>query len=261
MKTEEKRVEFYIQDVEFSYEKKKILKGIRADFRGAGVYGIFGPNGSGKSTLLKCCSGILKPERGSILVQNRAVNSLSCQERSRLIACVPQEHRLSFPFTVEEVILMGRTPYLGGIRGPKGEDREMAWSAMEEIGIAELSGRPYTQLSGGQRQLVLMGRALAQDTPVLILDEPTSALDFKNQMKVFEILRTLAAKGKLILACTHDPNHVKWFCDQVLILKEGEVMARGAVSDTLTQPCLESLYGQICQLQNDVIIPKRNACA
>ncbi len=211
MKAEDRKVEFCIQDVEFSYEKKKILKGIRADFRGAGVYGIFGPNGSGKSTLLKCCSGILKPERGSILVQNRAVNSLSCQERSRLIACVPQEHRLSFPFTVEEV--------------------------------------------------VLMARALAQDTPVLILDEPTSALDFKNQMKVFEILRTLAAKGKLILACTHDPNHVKWFCDQVLVLKEGEVMARGVVSDTLTQPCLEDLYGQICQLQNDVIIPKRNACA
>ena len=107
---------------------------------------------------------------------------------------------------------MGRTPYLGGIRGPKGEDREMAWSAMEEIGITELSDRPYTQLSGGQRQLVLMARALAQDTPVLVL-------------------------------------------------KEGEVMARGAVSDTLTQPCLEGLYGQICQLQNDVIIPKRNACA
>ena len=165
MKTEEKRVEFCIQDVEFSYEKKKILKGIRADFRGAGVYGIFGPNGSGKSTLLKCCSGILKPERGHILVQNRAVNSMSCQERSRLIACVPQEHRLSFPFTVEEVVLMGRTPYLGGIRGPKGEDREMAWRAMEEIGIAELADRPYTQLSGGQRQLVLMARALAQDTP------------------------------------------------------------------------------------------------
>ena len=242
MKAEDRKVEFCIQDVEFSYEKKKILKGIRADFRGAGVYGIFGPNGSGKSTLLKCCSGILKPERGHILVQN-------------------QEHRLSFPFSVEEVVLMGRTPYLGGIRGPKGEDREMAWNAMEEIGIAELSDRPYTQLSGGQRQLVLMARALAQDTPVLILDEPTSALDFKNQLKVFEILRTLAAKGKLILACTHDPNHVKWFCDQVLILKEGEVMARGAVSDTLTQHCLESLYGQICQLQNDVIIPKRNACA
>lgn len=126
---------------------------------------------------------------------------------------------------------MGRTPYLGGIRGPKGEDREMAWSAMEEIGITELSDRPYTQLSGGQRQLVLMARALAQDTPVLIL------------------------------ACTHDPNHVKWFCDQVLILKEGEAMARGAVSDTLTQHCLESLYGQICQLRNEVIIPKRNAYA
>lgn len=157
MKIEEKRVEFCIQDVEFSYEKKKILKGIRADFRGAGVYGIFGPNGSGKSTLLKCWFRYSETGKG----QHSGTESGG--EQHELSGTkppdwpgVPQEHRLSFPFSVEEVVLMGRTPYLGGIRGPKGEDREMAWSAMEEIGIADLADRPYTQLSGGQRQLVLM---------------------------------------------------------------------------------------------------------
>ena len=178
------------------------------------------------------------------------------RERGHLIAYVPQEHSLSFPFTVEEVVLMGRTPHLGGLNRPRRKDEGMAHAAMEEIGIAELAEKPYTQLSGGQRQLVLLARAIAQDTPVIILDEPTSALDFRNQLLVYEILRKLAGKGKMIIACTHDPNHVKWFCDEVLILKAGMVLCQGAVSITLTESCLRELYGGICELRDGMIVPQ-----
>lgn len=250
------KTELQIRQVRFSYEREEILKGIDAGFSGPGMYGVFGPNGSGKTTLLKCCTGILHPHSGSIELQGRSVHRLSCRERGRQIAYVPQEHRLSFPFTVEEVILMGRTPHLGGFGQPSGEDVERTHGAMEEIGIRSLASHAYTRLSGGQRQLVLLARAIAQDTPVVILDEPTSALDFKNQLRVFEILRRMAEQGKLVIACTHDPNHVKWFCQKVLVLKDGQVLCHGNVEETLTQTCLKELYGDVCTLRNGMVLPK-----
>lgn len=248
-------MEIKIEQVRFAYEKREILKGINVVFHGSGMYGVFGPNGSGKTTLLKCCAGLLAPGDGRITIQGDSLKKLSCRERGRRLAYVPQEHRLSFPFTVEEVVLMGRTPYLGGLGNPGSEDVEVAYRAMEEIGITDLRAQAYTQLSGGQRQLVLLCRAIAQDTPIIILDEPTSALDFKNQLKVYEILKKMAEKGKMVIACTHDPNHVKWFCEKVLILKEGQVVSYGEVQETLTQSCLEYLYGGICRLKADMIIP------
>mgnify|MGYP000038876449 CR=1 FL=1 len=249
-------MEFQIKQVNFCYDKEMILKGVAGGFREAGLYGIFGPNGSGKTTLLKCCAGILSPQKGSIEFAGNSLHRMNYRERGHLISYVPQEHSLSFPFTVEEVVLMGRTPHLGGLNRPHRRDEEVAHAAMEEIGIAELSEKPYTQLSGGQRQLVLLARAIAQDTPVIILDEPTSALDFRNQLLVYEILRKLARKGKMIIACTHDPNHVKWFCDEVLILKNGMVLCQGAVNETLTERCLQELYGGVCALRDGMIVPQ-----
>lgn len=249
-------MEFQIKQVTFCYDKEPILKGVTGEFRGAGLYGIFGPNGSGKTTLLKCCAGILSPLKGSIEFAGNSLHRMSYRERGRLVSYVPQEHSLSFPFTVGEMVLMGRTPHLGGLNRPRRNDEEIARGAMAEIGIAELAEKPYTQLSGGQRQLVLLARAMAQDTPVIILDEPTSALDFRNQLLVYEILRKLAEKGKMIIACTHDPNHVKWFCDEVLVLKAGTVVRQGAVDVTLTESCLWELYGGICRLQDGMIVPQ-----
>lgn len=248
--------EIQIKQVRFSYDKEYILKGIDAEFHGAGMYAVFGPNGSGKSTLLKCCSGIMIPQKGTIELQGKSLNQMTNKERSRQIAYVPQEHRMSFPFTVEEVVLMGRTPHLGGLGNPSKEDAAAAHKAMERIGILDLRADAYTNLSGGQRQLVLLARALAQDTPVIILDEPTSALDFKNQLRVYTLLRELAEKGKMVIACTHDPNHVKWFCDKALILKDGEVLCQGEVKDTLTEECLKELYGNICELKDGMIVPR-----
>ena len=245
-----------VEGLHFSYGQGEILKGVCAGFGGAGMHGVFGPNGSGKTTLLKCCTGILKPQRGAAELGGTNISALSCRERSRKIAYVPQEHRLSFPFTVEEVVLMGRTPHLGGLGNPSRADAERARQAIEEIGIGEIREKSYTQLSGGQRQLVLLARAVAQDTPVVILDEPTSALDFKNQLRVFEILRDMADSGRLVIACMHDPNHVKWFCEQVLVLKEGQVLEEGPVDQVLTQDCLEELYGSVCRMKNGMIVPR-----
>lgn len=249
-------VEMQIKQVKFSYEKEEILKGIDAEFYGSGMYAVFGPNGSGKSTLLKCCSGIMQPQKGRIELQGKSLYEMTNRERSRQIAYVPQEHRMSFPFTVEEVVLMGRTPHLGGLGNPAKEDADAAGKAMEEIGILDLKAQAYTNLSGGQRQLVLLARAIAQDTPVIILDEPTSALDFRNQLGVYELLTKLAEKGKMVIACTHDPNHVKWFCEKVLILKDGRVLCQGTVEDTLTEACLRELYGDICELRDGMIVPR-----
>lgn len=248
-------IEMNIDQVHFSYGHTEILKGVTASFRGAGLHAVFGPNGSGKTTLLKCCTGILKPKTGSITLQDQEIQHMSCRDRGQQIAYVPQEHRLSFPFTVREVVLMGRTPHLGGLGNPSARDVEYADMAIEEIDIQAIAPKAYTQLSGGQRQLVLLARAIAQDTTTVILDEPTSALDFKNQLKVFEILKKMADKGKLVIACTHDPNHVKWFCKEALILKDGMVVQHGEADTVLTQECLNKLYGSVCQLKHGMIIP------
>lgn len=247
--------EITIEQLYFSYGQGEILKGVSAKLAGDGIYGVFGPNGSGKTTLLKCCTGILKAKKGTIKIGEENLSELSCKARGKKIAYVPQEHRLSFPFTVEEVVLMGRTPYLGGLGNPSKFDKEQAQLALKKTGIMDISGKVYTQLSGGQRQLVLLARAIAQDTPIIILDEPTSALDFKNQLLVFQILCDMAENGKLVVVCMHDPNHVKWFCKNVLILQDGNVLHQGSVEQVFTQECLKELYGNVCRMENHMIVP------
>ncbi|MGI6028008.1 MAG: ABC transporter ATP-binding protein [Candidatus Heteroscillospira sp.] len=240
----------------FSYEKQEILHGVSANIEPGGIHALFGPNGSGKTTLLKCLAGIYTPRSGDIEINGRSTRSIAPRELSRMVCYVPQEHAVSFAYTVEEVVLMGRTPHLGGVRGPDRADIEAASEAIERVGIADIADRPYTRLSGGQRQLVLIARALAQGSGIMILDEPTSALDFKNQLVVWETLRELGSSGKTILVCTHDPNHVLWFCDRVLVLREGEIIARGAVSENMNDGLLRELYGDVCTLRGGVICPK-----
>lgn len=245
------------EDLHFSYDRQEILHGVSGSIAPGGIHALFGPNGSGKTTLLKCLAGIYAPQTGSITVGGQKMEKLGARQRSRLICYVPQEHAVSFAYTVEEVVLMGRTPHLGGVSGPRQEDVELARQAMERVGILELAQQAYTQLSGGQRQLVLIARALAQGSGVMILDEPTSALDFKNQLTVWQTLRELRQSGKTILVCTHDPNHVLWFCDQVLVLREGHLAAQGAVSALLTDELLESLYGPVCTMSGGMIRPRK----
>ena len=245
------------QNMSFSYDCIQILRSISGEILSGGITALFGPNGSGKTTLLKCLAGLLPVKQGNVTVLDHNIRRLSTKEIGRLMAYVPQEHSVSFPFSVEEVVLMGRTPHLGGVMGPKHEDMLIAHAAIESIGIDSLIKQPYTELSGGQRQMVLIARALAQDSPIIILDEPTSALDFKNQLRVWRIMRKLKEDGKTIVACTHDPNHVLWFCDQVLVLNEGTILANGAVQEILSKQMLSTLYGDVCQVDNGIIKPKQ----
>ncbi len=247
--------EILIRDLHFSYDREEVLRGIDIKVRAGGINALLGPNGSGKTTILKCLVGILRPLSGSIEIDGTDISTLGAKELSRLVCYVPQEHEISFSYSVEETVLMGRTPHLGGISGPRPEDVEIARAAMEKIGIESLAKRPYTQLSGGQRQMVLIARALAQGSPIMVFDEPTSALDFRNQMVVWNTLKSLKSEGKILLVCTHDPNHALWFCDDLIVLKDGVLVAQGPVESLMTDELLEELYGPICGVKDGVIVP------
>ena len=233
----------------FRYGSFPVLSGVSFSVGKGELCGLFGPNGSGKTTLFKCCLRFLRAEQGSVVVHGEDVSRCSIEHLARLVAYVPQEHKPPFPYLAREVVLMGRTPHLGGFFGVRRRDREIAMDALATLGISDLADRPYNQLSGGQRQMVLMARAIAQDTPVLFLDEPTSALDFQNQMRIWEIMREIAEEGKTILACSHDPNHVAWFCDRVVVVGEGSVVAEGYPEDVISEGVLGEIYQDVCSVR------------
>ena len=249
------RLKLSFTSLRFSYGAQEVLHGVSSQISPGEITALFGPNGSGKTTLLKCLAGLLRPDQGDICINESSILKLSPRERGKLVCYVPQEHGVSFGYTVEEVVLMGRTPHLGGMQGPQKKDYVLAKDAMKAIGIESIAHRPYTELSGGQRQLVLIARALAQGCDIMILDEPTSALDFRNQLTVWNTLRELKNTGKTILVCTHDPNHVMWFCDNVIALRDGTIFTSGAVSECMDAPLMGELYGPVCEVRDRVVVP------
>ena len=238
-----------VKNLNFGYNGTEILKDISFDIEDGNLCGLFGPNGSGKTTLFKCCLNFLKFDRGEVIIDGENIKNKTVGEMAKLVAYVPQEHKPPFPYSVKEVVLMGRTPHLGGVFGTCQEDKKKASDALEMLGIMNLTDKPYNQLSGGQRQLVLIARAVAQETKLLFLDEPTSALDFKNQIKIWKILQKISQKGTTIFACTHDPNHVLWFCNRVIVLGDKSVIADGSPMDSVTKETLNRIYGNICHVK------------
>jgi iron complex transport system ATP-binding protein len=225
------------------YSDRVVGRGLDVALKQGEVLALLGPNGGGKTTLLKTLLGILKPLAGEAQIDGRSLEALSIRDRARRVAYVPQVHNPTFAFTVETVVLMGRTAHGGLFSGPSAKDREVAARALHEFGIAHLKQRPYTMISGGERQLVLLARALAQEPQFIVLDEPTASLDFGNQGKVMREIRALAASGHGVLFTTHDPNHALRAADRAYLLRAGERVAEGAVRDVLTRGQLEALYG------------------
>jgi len=228
--------------VSFAYRGRKVLHEISLDFRKGEVVSLLGPNGSGKTTLLKILLGLLVPQSGFVHFEDRLLQGYPRNELAKRIAYVPQVHREAFAYTVEEVVLMGRMPYHGFFSTSSGQDREIARMAMAKLGILHLHDRPYTEISGGERQLTLIARALTQGADVFIMDEPVNGLDYGNQMRLLNDINGLASDGLTFIMTTHFPDHALLTADRVVLLKEGTVLADGAPATVMTTEMLQTLY-------------------
>lgn len=201
-----------VRNLSFSYGNQKVLEDISFKLGAGEIFCLFGPNGCGKSTLLECVLGILKIPRGCVYLNGRDVRNLRPAETARHMSYVPQLHEKTFPYTVEEVVLMGRAAYTGMFSSPSEEDYAAVEETIRRVGIQRLRRKLYTQLSGGELQLVMIARALAQQTPVMIMDEPTAHLDFRHELIILETAVQLVRETDLsILMATHFPNHAFYF--------------------------------------------------
>ncbi len=204
---------------------------------------LLGRNGGGKSTLLACLAGLLTPDRGQVRLSGRDITTYSARERARLVGLIPQAHTPVFTYTVAQMVMMGRAPHWGWLGSPSPRDTAVVENAMAQVGITELGSRPYTELSGGERQLVRIARGLAQRCRLLLMDEPTAHLDLSNQHRVLEIIHQLRDQGLSFIIASHAPNDALTYADQVLLLTGGWVTAQGSPAETLTEPLLSSAYG------------------
>lgn len=233
------------------YSDRVVGRGLDIALSTGEVLALLGPNGGGKTTLLKTLLGLIAPKDGEIELGGRSLTSYAGRERARLIAYVPQSHAATFAFTVETVVLMGRTAHGNLFSRPTAADRAVAIRAMERFGIMHLRERPYTMISGGERQLALLARALAQEPQFIVLDEPTASLDFGNQGRVMREIRALGASGHGVLFTTHDPNHAMRAADRAYLLRQGARVDEGAVGQVLGRAQLEALYDTPVQLITD----------
>ena len=234
-----------LSDLRFGYDKKSptVLHELSLDIPPGSITAILGPNGAGKTTLLRIILGLLAPQAGNILLDGKPQASYSRQQMSRLIGLVPQSEYIPFDFSVLEFVLLGRAPYLSPLEMPGEADRHIALEALRSIGLEHLQDRPAPSLSGGERQLAMVARALAQKPRILLLDEPTSHLDLSNRDRILNVLRALARNGVTIIFTTHDPNLVAAMADYVVLMRQGALLAAGALETTLTEEHLSATYG------------------
>jgi iron complex transport system ATP-binding protein len=232
------------QEVDVAYPGRPVLRGVSLAVEAGQVLAVVGPNGVGKSTLVKAASGILRPARGHVLVDGQEVAGLPPASRARRLAVVPQATQVPPAFTAEQVVLMGRTAYLGWLDREGATDRARASEAMRRTQIADLAGRRMGELSGGEQQRVLVARALAQSAGVLLLDEPTAHLDLRHQDEILGLVRSLAGEaGLAVLIALHDLNLVARFSDRVALLSDGGVKKLGVPEEVLTPDLLAAAYG------------------
>ena len=226
-----------------SYSGVNVLKGVSFTVEQGEIFSILGPNGSGKTTLLKCLNGIFEPGKGKVFIEGQDVAELSAREIARKIAYVPQIHKPVFPYSVLEVVVMGRNPYLAPFSHPRENDISIAVENLKRVGAVHLKDKLYTELSGGEMQLVLIARALSQEPLILMLDEPTSHLDFKNQIMILKIVSGLSKSKQLtIVMSMHDPNYAMLYSTRVMYLVKGETAGIDAPEKLINSKYLKKVY-------------------
>jgi iron complex transport system ATP-binding protein len=248
-----------VDRLSFRYGSLPVFEDVGFSLKEGELCAILGINGSGKSTLFKCIMGFLSPQGGSISFGAQDIKQLRISDLAKRVAYVPQDHPVTFPFLVREMVLMGRTTHMSNFFDIAAQHHSKVEEALKTLGLEDLADKPFGQLSGGQRQMVLIARALAQETKLMLLDEPTASLDFKNQLLIWNMLSNLRREGKSVLVCTHDPNHVLWFCDRVLVMDGRRLVADGHPSEVLDEQTLRSIYGPMCNLReiggNRIVLP------
>lgn len=236
------------QDVGFTYENDPVFEKINLAVEPGDVLCLIGPNGCGKTTLLDCAIGALKVNNGKVLINGQDIASLNPRDTAKVLAYVPQIHERTFPYTVMEIVLMGRASYTAMFSAPSAEDREIAEEALATVGMSDFKKRPYTKLSGGEAQMVLLARALAQKAPVLVLDEPTAHLDFNNEIIFLDTVIRLVKERKIaVLMATHYPNHAFTFHNsglaaRVAIMHDKRIVDMGVPELVLSEANLKQVF-------------------
>lgn len=234
-----------LNGLRFSYDgpHADVLNDLSLDIPAGTITAILGPNGAGKTTLLHVILGLLKPHAGQVVIEGQPQASYSRTELSRRVGLVLQAEYTPFNFTVFEYVLLGRTPYLGMLSMPSNEDYRLAQQALEALELESLQKRPITELSGGERQMVMLARAIAQQTPILLLDEPTAHLDLSNKGRFLQMLRRLAGQGVTIIFTTHEPEVAVSAARYLVLMRAGQVLDSGPLAHLLTAEKLSATYG------------------
>jgi iron complex transport system ATP-binding protein len=227
----------------FGYGRKIVGRDVDLEVHPGEVVCLLGPNGSGKTTLFKTLLGLLPAIAGEVNLRGQSIAELTRTDIARCVAYVPQAHAAHFPFRVIDMVMMGRTAHLPLFSAPSRQDRTKALEALEVLGIAGLAETEYTRISGGQRQLALVARALAQDAPAIVMDEPTASLDFGNQVTVLAEIRRLATRALAVVLSTHDPDHAFGVGTRVALIDDGRLIAKGSPEEVLTPERLHQVYG------------------
>ena len=254
-----------MRKVSFSYFNGFALQAIDLMIASGEIVGLLGPNGCGKTTLLKLASGVLSPGEGEVLLEEVKLKKLSRRQIAQRVAVVPQCFHLPFAFTVTEVVLLGRTPFVSGLSGETKKDRDVTASALKLVGIDGLGKRHFNDLSGGEQQKVILAMALAQEPEVLLLDEPTAHLDINHQVEILELVRSLnRQQGVTIIAAMHDLNLASLFFDRLILLKEGTIFADGSPREVLTERNIKDVFSAsvrvsphpVTSVPHIVVLPK-----
>ena len=231
------------QDLVVTLGGTRIIDDVTLEAKAGELLGLVGPNGAGKTTLLRAISGLLKPQRGEVLLEGQNVGKLAPRSLARKLALLPQDHVVHWAINVEDLVALGRLPYRGFGEGISQSDADAVGNALDAMDLNALAKRPVTELSGGERARALIARTLAQETQILLADEPAAGLDAVHQLDLFSHLRSLADAGRCVMVVLHDLTMASRFCDRITVLDHGRIHASGKASKVLTAKVLKAVYG------------------